>query len=228
MTKQWAEFDYESLLVQLQRLVQQDEFLSQHVNHEQEELLLKYLALMHKWNKAYNLSAIREPNQMLVKHLLDSLVVAQHLTGYHQILDVGTGAGLPGIPLAIFFATHDPSKHFYLLDSLGKRIQFLKQVVLQLGLTNVAIIQSRVEDYQRDADQLFDCITSRAFTDVQAMTQVCQHLLAPAGDYALLKGKLIDQELADLPQTFQHKATIPLTVPGLDDNERYLLLLTRA
>ncbi|MCA2491442.1 MULTISPECIES: 16S rRNA (guanine(527)-N(7))-methyltransferase RsmG, partial [Vibrio] len=124
------------------------------VSEQQREQLVGYVELLDKWNKAYNLTSVRDPLDMLVKHILDSIVVSAHLPG-ERFIDVGTGPGLPGIPLAIM----NPEKTFFLLDSLGKRIRFIKQVVHTLGLKNVTPIQSRVEEFQ--PEEKFDGVLSR-------------------------------------------------------------------
>ncbi|RIY31617.1 16S rRNA (guanine(527)-N(7))-methyltransferase RsmG [Psittacicella hinzii] len=199
--------------------------LKEHFDQEMVEQLIAYLELMHKWNKAYNLTAIKDPEEMLIKHVVDSLAVAPYFAKYSKVLDVGTGAGLPGIPLAIYFAKANPEMHFYLLDSLGKRIQFLRQVVLTLKLKNVTIIHSTVEDYN---EQQFDCITSRAFTALDRMTLVCQHLLADQGNYLLLKGAKAQEELQTMPESFSLVSLDNIIVPGIEDNERYLVTLQRS
>ena len=126
------------------------------VSQQQRQQLLAFVELLNKWNKAYNLTSVRDPHEMLVKHILDSLVVSPYLQG-KSFIDVGTGPGLPGIPLAII----NPDQHYVLLDSLGKRITFIRQVIRQLGLSNVTPIQSRVEEYQPEVR--FDGVLSRAF-----------------------------------------------------------------
>ncbi len=123
---------------------------------QQKQQLVAYVGLLDKWNKAYNLTSVRDPQQMLVRHILDSIVVAPHLKGA-RFIDVGTGPGLPGIPLSIVM----PDAHFTLLDSLGKRVRFLRQVQHELGLTNITPVQSRVEDFP--AEPPFDGVISRAF-----------------------------------------------------------------
>lgn len=193
-------------------------------------LLMKYLELIVKWNAAYNLTAIKDPEQMLSKHFLDCLSVGRCFTG-ETVLDVGTGAGFPGLVLAILFSHLEGDKptaggkQFTLLDSLGKRIQFLRHAVMTLGLKNVTIVHARVEDYESEG---FDIVTSRAFTDVKAMTSVCAHLLKPEGTYLLLKGALAQQELEEMSSEFVHLDTTKLVVPGLEDSERYVVAIKRA
>ena len=140
------------------------------LSENQLQQLVCYVELLNKWNKAYNLTSVRDPEQMLIKHILDSLVVGKHLTG-ERFIDVGTGPGLPGIPLAILY----PERNFVLLDSLGKRITFLRQVVYQLKLENVQPMQSRVEKYL--PEKPFDGVLSRAFSSLQDMVDWCQHLI---------------------------------------------------
>ncbi|MEH6466554.1 MAG: 16S rRNA (guanine(527)-N(7))-methyltransferase RsmG, partial [Porticoccus sp.] len=144
--------------------------LSLALSDQQVSLLMEYLGLLEKWNGAYNLTSIREPEQMLRLHLLDSLSIA-HLIKGERIIDVGTGPGLPGIPLAITY----PERQFTLMDSNGKKTRFLFQVRTQLGLTNVTEIQSRVEEYQ--PTRRFDGVTSRAFTSLKDMVEKCAHLI---------------------------------------------------
>ena len=158
-----------TLKSQLESLIS-DSSLS--VTDDQVSLLIQYVELLIKWNKAYNLTSVREPEDMLVKHIMDSLMVGDSLQG-SSFIDVGTGPGLPGIPLAILY----PEREFVLLDSLGKRITFLRQVVFQLKLPNVTPVLSRVEKYQ--PEQPFDGVLSRAFASLNDMVHWCEHLIAP-------------------------------------------------
>ena len=182
---------------------------------EQITLLLNYLQLLHKWNKAYNLTAIRNPEQMLPLHLLDSLSIIPFVQG-EDILDVGTGPGLPGIPLAIFY----PERKFTLMDSNGKKTRFLFQVKNELGLNNVAEIQSRVEAYQ--PEQSFDAITSRAFTSLSDMVEKTSHLLKKNGRFYAMKGQYPHQELRELPKHYNVVASHSLQVPSVN-GERHLI-----
>ncbi|RIY33601.1 16S rRNA (guanine(527)-N(7))-methyltransferase RsmG [Psittacicella gerlachiana] len=225
MTRSNFQFPKAQLEQVFTKLLQSNSYLSSRVDSQMCNLLLDYLELMHKWNRAYNLTAIKDPEQMLIKHIFDSLAVAPYFSQYHKVLDVGTGAGLPGIPLAIFFAKENPQMHFTLLDSLGKRIQFLRHVVLTLNLKNVTIIHSPVENYQ---EEQFDCITSRAFTALDRMTLVCSHLLSPQGNYVLLKGAKTEEELQTLPQEFALVDIHEVKVPGIEDNERFVVTIKRA
>ena len=185
---------------------------------QQKHQLIGYVELLHKWNKAYNLTSVRDPMQMLVRHILDSIVVNPHLQG-SRFIDVGTGPGLPGIPLAIV----RPDAHFTLLDSLGKRVRFLRQVQHELGLNNIEPVQSRVEDFV--AEPPFDGVISRAFASLQDMLSWCHHLPAkPEGRFYALKGVRPDDELAILPAGMTLESVIRLQVPELD-GERHLVIL---
>ena len=168
--------------------------------------LLQYLALLHKWNQAYNLTAIRDIHQMVTLHLLDSLAILPWVRG-HRILDVGTGAGLPGLPLALI----NPSLHVVLLDSNGKKIRFLQEVKRALALDNVEMIQTRVEGYHPSSN--FDTVTSRAFSDLQLMLDYTQHLVAPDGIWLAMKGRHPEAELASMNRVHRIES---YTVPGID------------
>ncbi len=185
----------------------------------QTEQLLEYLALFAKWNRAYNLSAIRDVEQMLSKHLLDSLSVA-HLISGQRLIDIGTGGGLPGIPLAIAY----PDKHLALLDSVGKKTRFLFQVQQSLGLSNIEVVHSRVEQYQ--PSQLYQGVISRAFSSLCNMTSSCQHLLANDGKFFAMKGLFPEDELSALQKTYRVDAVHPLQVPDLSE-QRCLVVISR-
>ncbi|MBJ6921980.1 16S rRNA (guanine(527)-N(7))-methyltransferase RsmG [Vibrio cholerae] len=190
------------------------------VTEQQREQLVGYVQLLDKWNKAYNLTSVRDPMEMLVKHILDSLVVSPHLVG-ERFIDVGTGPGLPGIPLAIMH----PDKEFVLLDSLGKRIRFLKQVIHDLKINNVLPVQSRVEEF--DPESGFDGILSRAFASMTDMVNWCQHLPKPnAGVFLALKGVRPDDEITLLPEWCSVTDIKALQVPELE-GERHLVILSR-
>lgn len=186
----------------------------------QAQQLLAYLALMHKWNKAYNLSAIRDPQEMLVKHLLDSLSLLPKLRACsaRTIADVGTGAGLPGIPLALC----EPEKHFSLCDSAGKKVRFLNQVVYELGLTNVQPYHLRVE--QLKPEEPFDIVMTRAFASLSDMVDCCRHLLGKGGEFWAMKGVYPEQELSALPEHYKVESFFKLEVPG-SIAERCLLII---
>jgi len=183
-------------------------------------LLLDYLELLIKWNSTYNLSAIRDPDQMLYKHLLDSLSVAPFVEGSlaKHFIDVGTGAGLPGIPLAICYE----DKQFTLLDSAGKKTRFLQQVVHTLGLKNVKVVNTRVESYV--PEQGYDVVISRAFASLMDMIQWCKHLLTPDGQFWAMKGVFPQDELSDVEKHYMVESCSKLQVPG-DVGERCLLII---
>lgn len=189
------------------------------LTERQKEQLVAYVGLLDKWNKAYNLTSVRDPQQMLIRHILDSIVVAPHLHG-ERFIDVGTGPGLPGIPLAIV----RPQSQFTLLDSLGKRVRFLRQVQHELELDNVKPVQSRVEAFT--AEPLFDGVISRAFASLQDMVSWCHHLPSPTGRFYALKGVRPEDEIASLPAGFQVTAIEALNVPQLE-GERHLVVITR-
>ncbi|EGQ9612997.1 16S rRNA (guanine(527)-N(7))-methyltransferase RsmG [Vibrio cholerae] len=190
------------------------------VTEQQREQLVGYVQLLDKWNKAYNLTSVRDPMEMLVKHIFDSLVVSPHLVG-ERFIDVGTGPGLPGIPLAIMH----PDKEFVLLDSLGKRIRFLKQVIHDLKINNVLPVQSRVEEF--DPESGFDGVLSRAFASMTDMVNWCQHLPKPnAGVFLALKGVRPDDEITLLPEWCSVTDIKALQVPELE-GERHLVILSR-
>ncbi|MDW6018470.1 16S rRNA (guanine(527)-N(7))-methyltransferase RsmG [Vibrio plantisponsor] len=190
------------------------------VSEKQREQLLGYVGLLNKWNKAYNLTSVRDPADMLVKHILDSIVVSPYLNG-ERFIDVGTGPGLPGIPLAIM----NPDKSFVLLDSLGKRIRFIKQVLHELGIANVVAVQSRVEEF--DPEDGFDAVLSRAFASMSDMVEWCQHLpRANSGVFFALKGQLPQEEISLLPEWCSVTDVKALKVPELE-GERHLVILSR-
>ena len=189
------------------------------VSEQQKAQLLQLVALLDKWNKAYNLTSVRDPEEMLVKHIMDSIVVSPHLEG-QRFIDVGTGPGLPGLPLAIM----NPDKEFVLLDSLGKRIRFITQAVHELKLTNVTPVQSRVEEYQPDVK--FDGVLSRAFASLEDMLHWCQHLPKPEGYFFALKGLFPEAEIATLNPQFKLHSSQPLNVPELD-GERHLVIMSQ-
>ncbi len=173
---------------------------------EQIEQLLAFIKLIAKWNKAYNLTAVRNNEDMARLHILDSLAILPHIEG-KRVIDIGTGAGLPGIPLAIFL----PEVEFVLLDSNAKKTRFVQQVILELKLKNVSVIHSRVEDYQPKLG--FDIITTRAFTNLADMVKMTAHLLSPDGVLLAMKGLIPEAELAEI----NAKTTlIPIKVPEVE------------
>ena len=178
------------------------------VTPEQQAKLLDYLSLLHKWNGVFNLTAIRDPEQMVSHHLLDSLAVLPHLWP-QRWLDVGCGGGLPGIVLAVM----RPDWSFTLMDSNSKKTGFVQQAVIELGLRNVEVRCGRVEQWQ--AQQKFDGIISRAFAEVSDFVSLTGHLLADGGRWAAMKGAP-EQELAKLPEGIEVEKVITLHVPKLE------------
>lgn len=171
--------------------------------------LLHYLQLLVKWNKSYNLSAVRDPLDMVSLHLLDSLAVVPHLSA-KRILDVGTGAGLPGIPLSIVF----PERTFTLLDSAGKKTRFLVHVKQNLSLNNVQVENCRVEAFT--TEEKFDGIISRAFASLSDMTEQCHHLLRNDGAFWAMKGQSPKDELRQIAKHYRVEQEFQLNVPGLN------------
>ena len=185
---------------------------------EQLSALRAYLDLLQKWNKAYNLTAIRDESGMVALHLLDSLAVHPFVQEADNIADVGTGPGLPGIVLAIM----NPHKTFSLLDSNGKKTRFLFQARTALGLDNVTIVNDRVEAYH--PPRPFDMIVSRAFASLADMTHWCQHLRAEQGCFLAMKGQYPQDEIAAIADKFRVVASDAISVPGVE-GERHLLRL---
>lgn len=186
------------------------------------EKLTKYLQGMLLWNKAYNLTAITDPKEMIVKHLLDSLVLAPELMKRFpqgRFVDVGTGAGLPGVPLSIAM----PDAEFTLLDSAIKRTRFITQMKIEIGLPNVTIVTSRVQDFQ--PQECFDAVLSRAFASGEDMVSWSEHLLKEGGMMAAMKGKFIEAEWGDV-SSFPNREVVSLEVPGLNE-ERHLIFLSK-
>lgn len=206
----------ETLLSLLQHNLSQ---LDISVSEQQQKKLIDYVLMMDKWNKAYNLTSVRDPKDMVLKHLVDSIVIAPHITGQNYI-DVGTGPGLPGIPLAILH----PDKTFILLDSLGKRVRFMKQVAYELKITNIQAVQSRVEDYQTTLP--IDGVLSRAFASLKDMLHWCQHLVDSSGTFLALKGQLPEEEIRQLPAGYSLVEVIKLEVPGLE-GDRHLIKIQK-
>lgn len=188
---------------------------------DQVDSLLGYLDMLERWNKSFNLTAVRDPLQMIGLHLLDSLAVHSHIQDASSIIDVGTGAGLPGIPLSIL----NPQKKFTLLDSNGKKTRFLFQVISQLGLTNAQQVHWRVETYTPQAN--FDTVISRAFSSIPDMLQQCQHLMADDGTILAMKGKNPKTELSKIAKAYNVVGLIELKVPQIV-GERHLVSIKRS
>ena len=189
--------------------------LAQSLDDKQQNTLIKYVELLNKWNKTYNLTAVRKPEQMVTRHLLDSLSICPYVRGKH-VLDVGTGAGLPGIPLAVVF----PERQFVLLDSNNKKTRFVVQAVSELELPNVDVVQSRVEEFESEA--LFDTIISRAYSAIGDMVKQTSHLLASDGVFLAMKGANPIAEIDALSSSYIVEESHVVKVPGLEE-ERHLL-----
>jgi 16S rRNA (guanine527-N7)-methyltransferase len=184
-----------------------------------QDRLIRYLELMQTWNRVFNLTTITAPRDMVYLHILDSLMVQPFLHG-ERLLDIGTGAGLPGIPLAIV----NPGRQWILLDKNSKKTRFLTQAVAELELANVAVIHSRSEDFQ--PAQCFDSILSRAFGTLHLFSETTEHLLCPDGILIAMKGKYPQDELADIPDRFRVKDITRLNMKGMNI-ERHIVRMTR-
>jgi 16S rRNA (guanine527-N7)-methyltransferase len=183
-----------------------------------EAQLIRYIELIAQWNRVFNLTAIRDLDAMVTRHLLDSLTIKPFIKG-KNVLDVGTGAGLPGIPLAIVM----PERQFVLLDSNQKKTRFLQQTVYQLRLKNVRVVHQRVEEYK--TEQLFDTVVSRAFSTLREYLQFSKHLVKAGGQILAMKGVYPLTELQEIGAPFKVVNTHPLKVPKLDA-ERHVVDLT--
>lgn len=185
-----------------------------------EAALEAYRALLAKWNRVYNLTALREQQTVVSHHLLDSLAVLPQLAGA-SLVDVGSGGGLPGIPLAIA----RPAWRVVLVEASHKKAAFLQQARIELGLANLTVVQARVEAWQPAGP--FDTVISRAFSDLAEFVRLSAHLLAPGGTFAAMKGVYPDEELAQLPPGFALDRAVPLAVPGVE-GRRHLILVRRS
>lgn len=185
--------------------------------------LLAYVALLKKWNRTYNLTAIRNEAEMVVQHLLDSLsvlpAVQESALAGRRWADVGSGAGLPGIPLAVA----RPDLNMTLIEAVDKKSAFQRQAKIELGLSNITVLNRRVEEVEGG----FDAVVSRAFAEIADFTRLAGHLLAPGGRLYAMKGRLPDAELGQLPPGWVTVSCEPLKVPGLDA-ERHLIVLEKA
>ena len=191
------------------------------LNQAQMTQLLDYLALLAKWNSVYNLTSVRDPAQMVVQHVLDSLTAVPAFAGAVNVLDVGAGGGLPGIVLAIA----RPDMQVSLIDTVHKKTAFLTQVKAQLGLSNVTVYTMRVE--QLEVKNKFDVITSRAFADLSDFVNWSNHVLTDGGRFIALKGVAPADERERLPELWKVEELRPLKVPGLDA-ERHLVFIKKA
>lgn len=185
--------------------------------HSEEQLnqLKKYVDLLERWNKTYNLTAIRDPKEMIPLHIFDSLVVTSLIKG-NNCLDVGSGAGLPSIPLAIF----QPQRLFTALDTNGKKTRFIQQAIIELGLKNINVVHSRTENWQ--AEIKFDAVISRAFASIHDFINSSQMHLSESGILYAMKGQFPEAELQELPSNYQLVKTHKLDVPFVD-GARHLL-----
>ena len=187
------------------------------LGHENDPLLIEkleiYLATLKKWNKVYNLTAINEDSEIIVKHFLDSLSVNRYIQNSGRILDVGTGAGFPGLILALF----NPEKSFVLVDGVSKKISFLQEMIGKLNLKNVIAVHTKVEQY--NVAEQFDIIISRAFADIKKMTKLTSHLIKDGGKFIAMKGPDVMSELDDISLPFVH---YDITVPFLEGTRKII------
>jgi 16S rRNA (guanine527-N7)-methyltransferase len=214
-------FIYYPVSKDLIRLLQEGlQSLAIQITDDQQAKLIAFVELLHKWNRVYNLTAVRDPRQMIQRHLLDSLSVMHFLQGT-RVVDIGAGAGLPGIPLAIAL----PEKQFVLVDSNRKKTRFLQQAKTELALEQVEVVCSRIENYE--PAQMFDSVISRAFTSLQQMAEWSSHLLTENGVLLAMKGHYPEAEMTELANSFEIKAVHKIDFPGLDA-DRYLIEVIQA
>lgn len=194
------------------------------VSAEQRDKLVGYVLLLHKWNRVYNLTAVREPHDMLTRHVMDSIIIAQDMGAMGQrFVDAGTGPGLPGIPLAIV----RPDKEFHLLDSSSKRIHFVRQAVHELEIPNTNIFHNRIEAHR--PKERYDGVISRALAPIVKMLNLCRYLVkSGSGTFLALRGKVLKNEIHSLPPWCQLEQIRPLVIPGLENEERHLVIFSRA
>lgn len=211
-------FDHIAVKAALSRGIQE---LQLDLSEQQITLLMDYLALLIKWNAVYNLTAVRDPAQMVVQHILDSLAVVAAFDGVSNVLDVGAGGGLPGMVLAIA----RPQMQVAMIDTVHKKTAFLTQVKVELGLRNVTVHTGRVEQLQ--VAHQFEVITSRAFAELSDFINWSGHLLAPGGRFIAMKGMHPQQELSRLPDDWVVREVRALAVPGLQA-QRHLIFIERS
>lgn len=188
------------------------------LDEDQQQLLLAYLGLLERWNRTYNLTAVRKPGEMVHRHILDSLSVLPWCTEGH-LLDAGTGAGLPGIPLAIA----NPGLEVTLVDSVGKKVRFMNHVKRELGLSNIQPVQARLEGFA--ADSPLDAVISRAFSNLGAFATAARHLAGSSTRLLAMKGRSPEEEIKELPDWVCVRSVEKLSVPGLHEN-RHLVIMT--
>ena len=191
------------------RLLLATQTLGLSVSPDQIEQLVAYVDLLEKWNRAYNLTAIRDRREMVDRHLIEGLSIAPFLPGDSRV-DVGTGAGLPGIPLAII----EPSVHYVLLDSNGKKTRFLSEVKRALALSNIDVETTRVESWR--PGRHFDAVVTRAFADLGTTLERVDHLMGPQGMLFAMKTESASKEVAEMPPNTEHVASWDISVPGRD------------
>ena len=184
------------------------------------QALERLLQELNDWNQRLNLTAIRDPAQQVTKHLLDSLSIQPFLQGA-RIADIGTGAGFPGLPLALV----NPDKQFVLIDSINKKLRFVEHAAQVMGLHNVSVLHTRAQDYI--PGQRFDCVVSRAVGSIENFVKWCGHLCADGGRLLAMKGRYPEEELQALPSRWKIAAVHALTVPGLDE-QRHLVEICRS
>lgn len=184
-----------------------------------QDQLVNYLLLLEKWNQAYNLTSVRDIKEMIVQHILDSLSVAEFING-KRVLDVGSGAGLPGIPLALI----QSDKEFVLLDSNGKKTRFLTHVIQTLNIKNIKVVQGRVEKFQPEI--CFDVIISRAFSAIIDFLVKTKHLCCDDGIFLAMKGNYPENELKEMGEEFKVLKTYALQIVGLNA-QRHLVVIGR-
>ena len=201
------------------------------IDESQQQKLIQFVHLLSQWNKVFNLTSINDKKDMVTRHLLDSLVVLPFFTenskSIKTVLDVGTGGGIPGIPLAICL----PDMHFVLLDSRGKKVRFIQTAIVKLGLKNVTAVHSRVEDYSIKEDiitQNFDRVISRAFASLADMVNVCQHLCDKNGRFLAMKGQILEEEIAQLPEGYRIEEINELEVPGLNAQRHLIQIVSQS